>query len=405
MALISNKTVQQRLTHYLEQLAIGYIQVTGLDETNSTSAFGDENSELKAHITLHDEALFSFILKEGALGAAESYLQGHWEVDDLTALFRILIQNQQALERVNNPASARFKKMGRLFWYLYQRKNSLSGSRRNIADHYDLSNELFTLFLDQRMMYSSAIYQHPNQTLELAQEQKLHRICQQLQLCEDDHVLEIGTGWGGFAIFAAKYYGCRVTTTTISQAQFDLAKARVEAENLGDKITLLFDDYRELTGQFDKLVSIEMIEAVGHQYLDTYFKVCHERLKPGGQALIQAITIEDTRYEKALKEVDFIKRYIFPGSFIPCNQLLIQTAANNGLKLHDLHDIGQSYAITLNAWHHRFLDNIDAVRALGFDQRFERMWSFYLCYCEAGFIEERISDVQLHFKNTMNIAP
>lgn len=402
-AITENNTASplaKRFANYLSKIQIGYIEIDGL----INQQFGDKNSELKAKITLRSNELFKLIIKEGAIGAAESFLQGHWEVDDLVTLMRILIQNQAALERVNGHSRARFSKLKKLIWYLYQRKNSISGSKRNIADHYDLSNDLFELFLDDTMMYSSAIYHEEDDTLEQAQEQKLRRICEQLQLKPNDHVLEIGTGWGGFSIFAAREYGCKVTTTTISQEQYNLAKQRVEAAGLGNKITLLLDDYRELTGTFDKLVSIEMIEAVGHQYLDTYFNVIHQRLKPGGEALIQAITIEDTRYQKALKEVDFIKRYIFPGSFIPCNRILVDSAANNGLKLHNLHDIGLSYALTLREWRRRFFLNIDDVTELGFDERFVRMWDFYLCYCEAGFLEQRISDVQLHYKNNMALT-
>jgi cyclopropane fatty-acyl-phospholipid synthase-like methyltransferase len=209
-------------------------------------------------------------------------------------------------------------------------------------------------------------------------------------------VLDIGSGWGGMAIYAAKHTGCRATTTTISQEQYDLAKARVEAEGLQDRITLLFEDYRDLDGQFDKLVSIEMIEAIGHQFQDTYFAKCASLLKPGGKALIQAITIEDHRYQQALDSVDFIKRYIFPGSYIPCVSAMVSSAAQAGkLRLLDLQDIGDSYAKTIHAWRERFLSRESDVLALGYDRRFLRMWDFYLAYCEAGFLEQSISDVHL----------
>jgi cyclopropane-fatty-acyl-phospholipid synthase len=246
------------------------------------------------------------------------------------------------------------------------------------------------------MMYSAAIFASPTESLESAQRRKLDRICRKLQLAPGDHVVEIGSGWGGFAIHAARHYGCRVTTTTISREQYEYATRRVRAAGLADRVTLLQQDYRDLTGRYDKLVSIEMVEAIGHQYLDTYFAKCGALLKDDGMALIQAITIEDHRYEMALKSVDFIKRHIFPGSFIPSVSVLqAAMARSSDLRLFNLEDIGPSYALTLRHWRERFRARLDAVRALGYPERFIRLWEFYLSYCEGGFIERSIGDVQM----------
>ena len=278
------------------------------------------------------------------------------------------------------------------------RQNSIEGSRKNIADHYDLSNDFFKLFLDPSMMYSSAVFKDADMTLQQASEYKKELICQKLQLKPMDHLVEIGSGWGGFAIYAAQNYGCKVTTITISQAQYDEAVTRIQAAGLAHRVDVQLKDYRLLDGKFDKLVSIEMIEAVGEQYLSTYFKQCRHLLKPNGLGLIQAITIEDARYKKALKTVDYIKRYIFPGSFIPCISVLTQTASEQKLRLKHLEDIGQSYAQTLHFWRKNFLAEREQVLALGFDENFIRMWDFYLCYCEGGFKEGVISDVHMLFE-------
>jgi cyclopropane-fatty-acyl-phospholipid synthase len=274
--------------------------------------------------------------------------------------------------------------------------NTTEGSRKNIAAHYDLGNDFFALFLDETLMYSSAIFNQHTSTLKDASELKLKTICEKLDLQATDHVIEIGTGWGGFAIYAAMHYGCKVTTTTISQQQYALAKSRVTAAGLQDKITLLLDDYRHLSGQFDKLVSIEMIEAVGHRFYDTYFAKISALLKPDGLALIQAITIQDQRYESAKKSVDFIQRYIFPGSCIPSNTAMLNSITRNSdLRLFDLEDIGPHYATTLKRWRENFFDKIEAVRKLGYSEEFIKMWEFYLCYCEGGFAERALGDVHL----------
>ena len=388
MAILSvhnNQSVPFVLRHLLK-LKHGQIHFKGL----WNGVVGEEDS-LSATIEVLEPKLLDLLFKNGVLGAAEGYIQGYWRSDNLVDVIQILARNRSILDRINDHSLARASQVLLKAWYK-RRKNSLSGSRKNIAEHYDLSNDFFKLFLDPSMMYSSAVFKEPSMSLEHASD------CQKLKLQPMDHLVEIGSGWGGFAIYAAQHYGCRVTTITISQAQYDEAVQRIAAAGLAHRVDVQLTDYRLLEGKYDKLVSIEMIEAVGEQYLPTYFKKCYELLKPNGLALIQAITIEDARYEKALATVDYIKRYIFPGSFIPCISVMTQAASEQKLRLKQLDDIGQSYAITLNCWRERFLAQLDAVRALGFDEEFIRMWDFYLCYCEGGFKEGVISDVHMLFE-------
>ena len=355
----------------------------------------DGRDPLQATLHVRDADFYRQVGLNGSVGAAEAYMEGHWHSDDLVTLVRLLVRNRDLLDGMEG-GWARLGAWALKAWHGL-RRNTRSGSRRNIAAHYDLGNELFRLFLDERMMYSSAIFA-PGDTLDQASVRKLDRVCQRLELGPDDHLLEIGTGWGGMAIHAATHYGCRVTTTTISREQHALATERIATAGLSDRIDVRLEDYRDLRGRFDKLVSIEMVEAVGHQYLDTYFARCAALLRPGGLALVQAITIEDDRYERALSSVDFIKRHIFPGSFIPCVSVLVDAAARAGaLRLLALDDIGSSYAQTLLHWRQRFHGRLDEVRALGYDDRFVRMWEFYLCYCEGGFREQSISNVQMLF--------
>lgn len=356
---------------------------------------------LSAKIEVFDMSFYRQISLGGSVGAAESYMNKLWQADDLTAVIRILVRNRDLLDSMEGGLATLTNTLLK-FWH-FARRNSKHGSRKNIAAHYDLGNDLFSLFLDKHGMYSSATYHDLELSLEEASTAKLERICRKLDLSSDDHVLEIGTGWGGFATYAAKKHGCKVTTTTISKEQFDAAKLRIADEGLTDRVTVLMQDYRDLGGRYDKLVSIEMIEAVGHHYLDTYLRQCASLLKPDGLALIQAITIEDQRYKQALKSVDFIKRYIFPGSFIPCINAIIASASRcTDLRLINLEDQGESYALTLKAWRERFMASLDKVRAQGYDEQFIRMWEFYLCYCEGGFREKSISNVQLLFAKPGN---
>ena len=356
-----------------------------------------EPSDLHAVIEVHDKKLLELMFKNGVLGAAEAYMAGYWSSENLVELIQILARNRDVLDKINQNIISQASQVLLKAWYK-SRKNSVDGSRKNIAEHYDLSNDFFKLFLDPSMMYSSAMFKDAEMTLVQASDYKKEIICQKLQLKPLDHVVEIGSGWGGFAIYAAQHYGCKVTTITISQAQYDEAVQRIQAAGLSHRVEIQLKDYRQLQGKFDKLVSIEMIEAVGEQFLPTYFKQCRALLKPQGLALIQAITIEDARYKKALDTVDYIKRYIFPGSFIPCISVLTQTASEQKLRLKQLEDIGQSYAQTIHHWRKNFLDAKAQVLALGFDENFIRMWDFYLCYCEGGFKEGVISDVHLLFE-------
>jgi cyclopropane-fatty-acyl-phospholipid synthase len=356
---------------------------------------GDSNDDLHATIRVHDSRFYSDVALGGNVGAGEAYMAGSWTTDDLTSLVRIMIRNRDVAEGIDG-GLARLAAPVRRFAHFLNR-NTRTGSRRNIAAHYDLGNDFFELILDRElMMYSCAIFERADATLEEASAAKVDRICCKLDLRAHDHVIEIGTGWGGFAIHAAKNYGCRVTTTTISRAQHDYAVKRIAAAGLSDRITVLLEDYRDLTGQFDKAVSIEMIEAVGHHFLDSYFHKCGELLKPDGMMLLQAITITDREYDGALKRVDFIKKYIFPGSFIPSVTALCDSITRSSdLRLFHLEDLTPNYAETLKNWRLRLFQHLDRVRALGYPEEFIRMWEFYLCYCEGGFRERYIGDVQM----------
>jgi cyclopropane-fatty-acyl-phospholipid synthase len=356
---------------------------------------GSEGADgLSARIDVLDMNFYRQVALGGSIGAAESYMDQDWQANDLCRVIQIFVRNRDLLDRMESGLATLANHLLKV-WH-FSNRNSQQGSRKNIAAHYDLGNELFALFLDQHSMYSSATFYHPDLNLEDASTAKLERICQKLQLQPDDHIIEIGTGWGGFATYAAKNYDCHITTTTISKEQYQAAQQRVADAGVADRVTILMEDYRDLQGSYDKLVSIEMIEAVGHHYLDTYLKQCAALLKPNGLALIQAITIEDRYYHQALKSVDFIKRYIFPGSFIPCVSAIVSSASRStDLRLINLEDQGESYALTLKHWRKRFLGALDQVRAQGYNDEFIRMWEFYLCYCEGGFKEKSISNVQL----------
>lgn len=345
-------------------------------------------------VTVTDSGFYTRVLLHGVLGAGEAYMDGCWQCDDLTALVELFLCNRHQIAGIGPGMRWLVRPLQLLLRYLH--RNTLRGSRRNIGAHYDLGNELFELFLDDTMMYSCGIFPHPQAGLREASVAKLAHICHKLQLKADDHVLEIGTGWGGFALYAAQHYGCHVTTTTISRQQYDYARQRVAAAGLEDRITLLFDDYRELHGSYDKLVSIEMIEAIGHRYFNTFFEKCAGLLRPGGMMMLQSITIADQRYPAAKKSVDFIQRYIFPGGCLPSVAALSDAIARNtDMRIFHLEDIGPHYATTLRHWRERFLAGIEQVRRLGYPERFIRMWEYYLCYCEGGFRQQSIGTVQL----------
>ena len=387
------RLLRRQLLQTLEESHEGYLAIR---DNGQLHEFGDKTSSLHCRITVHDPAFYRYAGLAGTVGAGEAYMLGFWECDNLTNLVRFMVVNRDVMDAVEGGIARLAMPVLRMLHA--RRRNTRDGAKKNIQAHYDLGNDLFRLFLDESMMYSSAIYDEKHTTLADAQFNKLDTICRRLDLQPDDKVVEIGTGWGGFALHAAKHYGCHVTTTTISERQYDLAARRIAEAGLSDRITLLKKDYRDLSGRFDKLVSIEMIEAVGYDFLDTYMSKVSDLLKSSGSALIQAITIEDHRFKAAAKSVDFIKRYIFPGSFIPSVAAITDAMARvTDMRLFHLQDIGPSYARTLNSWRRRFFKNIEAVRGQAYPESFIRMWEFYLCYCEGGFIERSISDVHLLF--------
>ena len=367
-----------------------------IEENGEKTSYGDQsdNVELIAELTIVNADTYSALALNGVIGAGESYMDGHWTSPDLVKVIRFFVVNMQTLDAMDGERTW-LSRMG--MWLLDRvNRNTIARAQKNISAHYDLGNDFFSLFLDQTMMYSSAVFADENISLFDASNAKLETICQQLKLNADDHLVEIGTGWGGMAIYAAQNYGCRVTTTTISEEQFDFATKRVKDLGLSDKVTVLMQDYRKLTGRYDKLVSIEMIEAVGRQYFSEYFSRCADLLKPDGLMLIQAITIADQRYDQATKAVDFIQRYIFPGGCLPSvNVIGHHVASNTDMMIISLSDIGRDYAITLERWREQFLEKLETVRSQGFDERFIRMWEYYLCYCEGGFRERVISTAQI----------
>ncbi|MBV1878915.1 MAG: cyclopropane-fatty-acyl-phospholipid synthase family protein [Pseudomonadales bacterium] len=384
------KLIKTRFYENFEKIEFG--QITFVDGNEVRVCGQGETSDIK--IIINDHHFYSSLAFGGAIAAAEAYMQGIWRCEHLTALIQILLRNRHVLEGLEqNIIKKSFFKL--MHW---ANRDTESRSKKNIAAHYDLGNDLFKNFLDPTMTYSAGFFKHDSATMEQASIAKLDRICQKLKLTAADEVIEIGTGWGSFAIHAATNYGCKVTTTTISQEQYNLAKTRIEEAGLTDKVTLLLEDYRNLKGTYDKLVSIEMIEAVGLNFLGHYFSKCSSLLKPDGTMLIQAITIADQHFGYAKKNVDFIQRYIFPGGALPSVTALTTTATNNtDLRLYALEDITPHYALTLTHWRKQFYENIDIIKKLGYDNQFLRMWEYYLCYCEGGFKERAIGCIHAEF--------
>jgi len=377
----------------LQRLEVGCV-VLKEGEFEVTFGEAETTAELVARIEVIDSSFYSDLAFAGSIGAGEAYMRGSWKSEELVDLVRILLRNRQVLDGMET-GTAWFKTAIQrgLHWI---NRNTREGARRNISAHYDLGNDFFALWLDESMMYSSAMFEHQDQSLADAQQNRLDVICRKLELGPEDHLVEIGTGWGGLAIYAAQMYGCRVTTTTISKQQYEMARQRVQQAGLQERIELLLEDYRDLKGDYDKLVSIEMIEAIGSDQYDTYFSQCSRLLKPGGQMLIQAITIADDQYEYAQNNVDFIQRYIFPGSCLPSLAVMAATITKvSDMVVTNIEDIGQDYALTLRHWRSNFFEHIQEVKDLGYPKEFISMWDFYLCYCEGGFIEKAISDVQL----------
>ncbi|MFI8482927.1 class I SAM-dependent methyltransferase [Pseudomonas sp. NPDC078700] len=375
----------------LRGLSHGFLTIT---EGTQRLEFGDPHASIRAEINVNDSAVWGMVASSGSIGAGEAYILGHWSSPDLTAVVRVFVTNLDTLDAMETGLARLSRPLVQGLHWL--NSNTRKGSRKNIAAHYDIGNEMFEQFLDSTMMYSAAQFASNDDSLEQAQLNKLERICQKLNLQPQDHLLEIGTGWGSMAIYAAVNYGCKVTTTTLSKEQFDYAQRRIEEQGLQDRITLLLKDYRDLQGSYDKLVSIEMIEAVGHRFLSDYFQQCAQLLQPNGLMLLQAITIRDQRYEQAKNSVDFIQRYIFPGGALPSiSKMLDIITSKTDMNLHHMEDFGLHYARTLRLWHENLHQARHNLEKLGYDQYFYRMWEFYLCYCEGGFIERTIGTAQL----------
>jgi cyclopropane-fatty-acyl-phospholipid synthase len=380
-----------------------------LIEDGRQYSFGESSSAggLSAIIRVRHPRFYTGTVFGGSIGSGEAYMAGLWSPDDLTTLIRIVIQNQQVFEGMEKGWARLTEPLNTIYHTL--NRNTRIGSRQNIAAHYDLGNDFYALFLDDTMTYSCGIFEREDSTLAEASAAKYDRICRKLRLAPGDKVVEIGTGWGGFAVHAALNYGVHVTTTTISDRQYRYAAARFKSAGLDDRVRLLKKDYRDLQGRYDKLVSIEMIEAVGHQFLPTFFKNCSRLLKDDGMMALQAITIADQAFDRHKRSVDFIKRYIFPGSCIPSIASIGNAIARGSdLRLVHLEDITGHYARTLREWRRRFFENIATVRTMGYSDPFIRMWEYYLCYCEAGFTERYIGDVQMLFAKPMigpNIYP
>lgn len=378
----------------LRQLANLRSGLLVINEGGERHVFGQAGAPVQGEITIVDPALWGMVAGNGSIGAGEAFIHGYWTSPDLTAVVRVFVSNLDVLDALEGGLA----RLGRPFIQAlhWLNRNTRKGSQKNISAHYDLGNDLFEQFLDPTMMYSAAQFQSKDDTLEQAQLNKLERICQKLALTHNDHLLEIGTGWGSMAIYAAQHYGCRVTTTTLSKEQFAYTAQRLETLGLTDRVTLLLKDYRDLQGQYDKLVSIEMIEAVGHQFLPTYFQQCARLLKSDGLMLLQAITIREQRYEQARRSVDFIQRYIFPGGALPSVQKMLEIVGRDtDMNLLHMEDFGLHYARTLRLWHDNFRRAHGSLTELGYDDYFLRLWEFYLCYCEGGFLERTIGTAQL----------
>lgn len=383
----------------LQHLKVGHLTIIESyhgSECETEQTFGTFNpGQPIATIDVHHPDFYVRLIRGGSIAAGETYMDGWWDSPNLTALMQLMALNLSAIDGIEGKTSiitSLFNKLSH-----WSNRNSVKQSQKNIHAHYDLGNALYEQFLDEKMLYSSAIYQSDGDSLEQAQINKMERLCQQLQLVSTDHVIEIGTGWGAMAIYIAQRYGCKVTTTTISEQQYQYARTEVIEAGLEHQITLLKEDYRQLEGKYDKLVSIEMIEAVGKAFLPSYIKKCQSLLKPTGLMVIQAITIADQRYDTYSHGVDFIQKYIFPGGFLPSITSLSNTATKHSdLVIRDLFDIGLDYAKTLHDWRVRFdLAELTLRHDLGYDDRFIRMWRYYLCYCEGGFLAKSISTIHL----------
>lgn len=385
LSWLDNK-YRQGIFDLLAQLTDAKITVV---EGSQRVELGNIESELAGELRINDSSVYSDFVTGGSLEAAQAYIDKKWDSPDLTKLIQVFARSQKLVDELERNSSILNKLQKKLL--SFSNRNTQEGSKRNILAHYDLGNELYTRFLDEKMMYSCAYYDG-DISLSEAQQAKLKLICDKLDLKPSDHLVEIGTGWGGLAIYAAQNYGCKVTTTTISDAQHAYAREKIAAQGLSKQITLLKKDYRELEGEYDKLVSIEMIEAVGHEFLGQFFNKCSSLLKPDGKMLLQAITIADQRYDTYRKSVDFINKYIFPGGCLPSMAVMSQHIADTtDMMIDNVQDIGLHYARTLFDWRHKFDENWADITEFGYDDTFKRLWHYYLCYCEGAFIERVIS--------------
>ncbi|OUW62655.1 MAG: hypothetical protein CBD58_01550 [bacterium TMED198] len=388
-----SKVFKKTIIKKFKNIEIGHITLVDKDEVYT---FGDSSSSMKAKVEVLSSDFYVMLGSGGSLGVAEAYAASTWRSDDLVMLIRIVIKNTSLMNQLESVWARLLEPLNSfLHW---RRKNSLSGSKENILAHYDLSNDFYRLWLDRTMTYSCGIFNDKSSSMEDASIEKLDRICRKLNISPEDSILEIGTGWGSFSIHAAKKYGCSVTTTTISDAQYKFALQRIKDEGLTDKVRLLKEDYRKLSGKFNKVVSIEMIEAVGHEFVPLYFKKVSSLLKNDGLFAMQGITYNDQNFDVYKKSVDFIKKYIFPGScLISIAQVAETIKTDTDLSLVDLEDITVHYARTLKAWRLKFLKELDKVKKIGFSNEFINIWEFYFVYCEAGFLERNIGDYQFVF--------
>lgn len=379
--------------NFLKRISDGQLLIVdGSDERK----FGSKG--MRVSLIIHDKRAYSKLLLGGPIGAAEAYMLGYWSTDNLTGLIRIFLRNRKELEDFNTKASMIKRPLHSLFHRMH--RDTLSQSKENISAHYDLGNDFFQLFLDPSLTYSSGYFCDFRDTMEEASFQKVDRICRKLELKPEDEVLEIGTGWGSFALHAATHYGCKITTTTISDEQYEHVVKAVRDRSLEQQVTVLKKDYRSIKGQYGKIVSIEMIEAVGLEYMPTFFKACSQLLKPGGSMLIQAITISEDRFESAKNSVDFIQRYIFPGGALPSVELLMGESQQANLRPFGVEDMTEHYAETMLRWRMKFKENLNEIKDLGRGDTFLRMWDYYLCYCEGGFLESAIGCVHMQFQKT-----
>lgn len=389
---------------YLSKITQGNLEVTYSDGT--TKIYGDTQTP-KAKLQLNNSDLFRRLMLFGDIGFTESYMDKDFECDDLTALIQIALLNSNALQ-TKSEDEKKFS-LYNLFPVINKikhamRKNSKTRSAKNIQEHYDLSNQFFELFLDDTMMYSSAVFEKPTDTLFEAQQRKIDKLAQKLNLKRGSKVLEIGSGWGAMAIHLVQKYGCEVTTLTLSKEQKKLCEKRFKEHNIEESVDILLKDYRDMQGEFDAVIAVEMFEAVGREYFDIFFKKCEALMKPSGILVMQIITMPDQRYDSYCKGTDFIQKYIFPGGHLPSlGKILEVTKKHTNLNLLHMEEFPEHYAKTLNIWHETFTNKLDEVKQLGFDEYFIRMWKMYLCYCEAAFLTRNISLVQVAFTRYQNI--